>query len=118
MWAFIDDQVQNAAEAERDETYARLIWTYADADGDRSNVYEYLKGDNWNRFNRGFTTLIERHPESDYVLNVYARLACAAASREDYRRLRPQLESRQSAPAWTIETTIENCDKKLPAFPE
>ena len=115
---FIDDQIRNAPETERDELYARLMWTYADADGDQTTIYQYLKGDNWDKFQRGFTTVLERNPESDYALNVFARIACAADSREDYRRLRPQLESRKSATAWTIEATLESCDAKLPALPE
>ncbi|HEY9182258.1 MAG TPA: hypothetical protein VIQ99_03600, partial [Gammaproteobacteria bacterium] len=116
--AFIEDQVRNSHETERDEVYARLMWTYADTDGDQTTVYQYLKGDNWDSFRRGFSTLVERNPESDYLLNVFARIACAAASPDDYRRLRPQLESRLSATAWTIETTLEKCDQKFPSRSE
>jgi len=112
--AFIEDQVRNTGEAERDEVYARLMWTYADADGEQTTAYQYLKGDNWDRFRRGFTALVERNPESDYLLNVFARISCAAASSEDYRRLRPQLEARISATGWTTGTTLESCDQRFP----
>jgi hypothetical protein len=118
LFAFIDAVVTSAPPSEKDEVYARLMWAYADADGDQSTVYEYLRGDNWDTFKRGFTAMMNRNPDGDYVLNVFARMACAAAAQEDYRRLRPSLTSRLSATAWTTATTVATCDGKLPPLPE
>ena len=111
---FIDDQVRKAPAAERDVLYARLIWAYVDMESTESNVFRRPIGaPDWSKLQRGFATLLERYPDSDYLLNGFARIACSADSFQDYRQLRPQLEARKSATAWTIETTREVCDKKL-----
>ena len=112
---FIQEQVDKAPEADREADFAQLMWLYADLDADQSNVLRTSSRANWYKLQRGFTSLRERYPDSDYLLNVFARLACTAESEAEFRQLRPLLESRTSATAWTTETTLAGCDAKYPA---
>jgi hypothetical protein len=111
---FIEEQADKAPEADREADFARLMWLYADLDADQSNVFRTTNRATWYKTRRGLTTLRERYPESDYLLNAFARFACSAESEADFRELRPLLESRKSATAWTAETTLEGCDAKFP----
>ena len=115
MMKFIEEQVRKAPEGDQDAHYAQLMWLYADMEADQSNVLRTGGAASWRRVQRGLSTLRERYPDSDYLLNAFARLACFADSGRDYRQLRPLLESRKSATAWTVETTLEGCDAKFPA---
>lgn len=115
--AFINGQVREAPESEQDVHYARLMWIYVDMEGDEANFMRDVGFTRWQRFQRAFAVLLERYPDSDYLLNSFARLSCLADAATDYRRLRPQLDSRKSATAWTLKTTLEACDEQFSGRP-
>jgi hypothetical protein len=114
---FIQQQASFVPQAEQDAHYAQLLLLYADMEIDWANVIQTIRAGERAQLRRGLTALRERYPQSDYLLNVFARLACSADWVLDYRELRPLVETRRSATAWTKETTIEACDLKFPADP-
>ena len=96
------------------EMYARLYWIYARLERDDINLFEASHAA-WPTMKRGFQALTQHYPNSDYVLNAFARFACLDGDGTQYRELRPLLDKRASAPAWSEKTSIESCDKQLRA---
>ena len=95
-----------------DEAYARLYSMYSDMEGDEEDFYKQGLMD-WPRMQAGFSGLLERYPNSDYILNSYAYLACRAGKKEDFHVLRPRLEGHVASTAWGIQHTLEWCDKHM-----
>ncbi len=94
------------------ELYARLYWVYADLEGDELDLFKDSLAD-WSDVRSGFEELSRRHPRSDYLLNGYAYMACRAGDAAAYRGLRPRIDARYSASAWSKRFSKEACDRRL-----
>ena len=105
---FIENMAAAQPAEQQDAMYAQLYWTYADLEGDDTNIFEE-SGADWERIDKGFDSLQEQYPQSDVVLNAHARFACIARDDVIFRWLRTQLRGRRSASAWTKKTTLEGC---------
>jgi len=113
---FIDEMVFPKGAFGPDEArYARLYWTYAALERDDINIFTDAFA-RWVPMERGFLKLVQLYPESDVVMNAFARFACLAGDGEQYRKLQPQLKSHFSSVAWSEKTTRESCDQKLGAL--
>lgn len=110
--AFVDDATARAPEYERAPLYARLYAHYAMLEGDDADVFANANAD-WPRIERGFRQLLERHPDSDYLLNAFANLACRRGDVAVYRALRPQVAARLSSAAWQGRVQPETCDERI-----
>jgi membrane associated rhomboid family serine protease len=63
----------------------------------------------------GYTSLVKRYRDSDFVLNRFANMACRAGDADQYRELRESLVKRYSSVAWSAKYSREACDKKFAA---
>jgi rhomboid protease GluP len=110
--AFIDEVTTRAPDGEREPLYARLYAEYAALEGDEADIYANVGAD-WPTIERGFRALLDRHPDSDFLLNTFANLACRRGDAAVYRSLREALEARRSAAAWRGDVQVETCDVRL-----
>jgi len=92
--------------------YAELYWAYQGMERDDLDIFKGGRAD-WDAVKRGFTELMERRPQSDYLLNAFARLACQASDWEQYEALRPQVEKRMSSTAWSEKRGLASCDAAM-----
>jgi membrane associated rhomboid family serine protease len=92
--------------------YTRLYWAYGLMEGDDVNIFTDAQAE-WRYMKPGFKQLLASYPRSDYVLNAYADFACRANDKAQYEALRPQLDTRLSASAWTKKFTLAACDRKF-----
>jgi membrane associated rhomboid family serine protease len=107
---FINDMTQKAGKDRESQTYARLAWIYSDLEEDRENIFDE-DGIGWPQVRDGFHELMRRYPESDDILNGFAKMACRADAVIEYVELRPRLKMRFSNSAWSDEVSLESCDK-------
>jgi membrane associated rhomboid family serine protease len=92
--------------------YAQLYWMYQSLERDDINVFDDARAD-WPTVKRGFEGLIARHPQSDFLLNGFASLACLAGDVAQYDSLRPHTEKRMSSTAWFGKHTMGRCDSQM-----
>ena len=59
--------------------------------------------------------LLREHPNSDFILNAYAKFACMADDAVSYAAVRPKLRDRLSRVAWSDKVSLKDCDEQLPA---
>lgn len=93
------------------QVYARLYWAYTSLEGDDVDVFKDTMAD-WSRVSEGFDLLLKQYPNSDYLLNGYAYMACRAGDSAKYHTLRANLKDRLSSTAWSTSYSPEECDKK------
>jgi hypothetical protein len=107
---FIEDVTNRPGAPDRDlELYARLYWSYDSLErGDIKLFDDSLAV--WPLMKEGFAQLVKHYPQSDAILNAYAKFACIGEDRALYRQLRPSIETRRSASIWGHSATIESCD--------
>jgi membrane associated rhomboid family serine protease len=91
--------------------YARLYWTYASLEGDDVDIFTDGLA-SWPRMSEGFDLLLKQYPDSDYLMNGYAYMACRAGDSEKYHTLKVRLRDRLSSTAWSTRYSPEGCDKK------
>jgi membrane associated rhomboid family serine protease len=94
--------------------YARLYWMYDSMEHDDISIFEDAKAA-WGTVRAGFTEMLTRYPESNLMLNGFAKLACVAGDSEQYAALRPLVAKRPASQAWSQKVTLASCDKKMGA---
>ena len=67
----------------------------------------------WPRMSEGFDLMLKQYPHSDYLMNVYAYMACRAGEPERFHALNAKLKDRLSSTAWSARYSPEGCDKKF-----
>ena len=92
--------------------YARLYWMYSSLEFDEINIFTDGAAD-WKLMKKGFSSMVARYPHSDLVLNGFAKFACIAADKEQFAQLRPALDKRLSASAWSDKVSLTSCDVKF-----
>ena len=107
---FVEDVTNRPGAPDRDlELYARLYWSYDSMEhGDIKLFDDSLAV--WPLMKEGFAKLVQHYPQSDAILNAYAKFACIGEDRGLYLQLRPAIEKRRSAAIWGHSATIESCD--------
>ncbi|HET9862294.1 MAG TPA: rhomboid family intramembrane serine protease [Steroidobacteraceae bacterium] len=110
----LDSFIQGAADSRRgtldaDERYAQLYAAYSGMEEDELNIFAAGNAD-WSRVQEGFVRLRQRYPRSDFILNLYAKMACVAGDAGTYAALRPYAAARASSQAWSSKRSIETCD--------
>ena len=78
------------------------------------DIFSDAKAD-WLRMREGFELMLKRYPNSDYLLNGYAYMACRAEDSERFRGLNARLKNRLSSTAWSERYSPEKCGKKYPS---
>ncbi len=91
--------------------YSRLYWAYALLEGDDVDIFTDGMA-NWPRMSEGFDLLLKQYPDSDYLMNGYADMACRAGDAGKYHSFSTKLKGRQSSTAWSARYSPEGCDKK------
>jgi hypothetical protein len=94
------------------QLYARLYWLFARMEEDRANIFD-TTAVQWGVVKSGFRSLLARYPDSDYLLNAFAHLACQADAVSEYIELRPALNKRFSSTAWSTDVSLKSCDDKF-----
>lgn len=94
------------------QVYARLYWLYADLEGESVDIFTQSAAD-WQLMRNGFRDMLQKHPDSNFVLNGYARFACVAEDVEEYRKIRPRLDGHFSPTAWPPGLSAAICDKRI-----
>ena len=92
--------------------YARLYWVYASLEGDDIDIFTDSRA-SWPRMSEGFDLMLKQYPHSDYLMNVYAYMACRAGDSERFHALNAKLKDRLSSTAWSARYSPEGCDKKF-----
>jgi hypothetical protein len=92
--------------------YARLYWAYALLEGDDVDIFTEGMA-NWPRMSEGFEFRLKKYPESDYLMNGYAYMACRAGDSERYQALNAKLKDRLSSTAWSAHYSPGECEKKF-----
>lgn len=95
-----------------DALYARLYAEYAKLENDNTDYTADGLMD-WVRVQSGFQALLQQSPDSDYLLNAYAHLACQKGDAETYARLKADVARRPSATAWAVSASAEKCARKF-----
>lgn len=108
----VADFVDEAAQRQSDDMYARLYAAYARLEGDDVDIFKGARV-SWARIRSGFEQLRIRHPASDYVLNSYAYMACRRGDRQTYMSLRESVGDRPSWTAWTHQHSLQTCDERF-----
>jgi len=109
--------VTNVRETRRDAAfYSRLYWIYSSLERDKIDIFTDGKAD-WPTMKSGFSRLVELHPDSDFILNGFAKFACIAKDRDQYVTLRTRITHHISSVAWSEEVTLDSCDKAYPSGP-
>lgn len=93
---------------DKDATYARLYWMYAQLEREDKNIFEATPA-SWTRIEDGFNELMQRYPDSDFLVNAFASLACQANDLGAFAILRPHVELRPSGSAWWDPKLLANC---------
>jgi membrane associated rhomboid family serine protease len=110
--AFINAAYAKTAPDEGFQMYAQLYWAYGLLEGDDVDIFTDALA-SWSSMSAGFRQLLAKYPRSDYILNAYADFACRAGDRAQYKTLRPELNRRFSASAWTRKFTLKHCDNSF-----
>jgi membrane associated rhomboid family serine protease len=113
-YEMVNEVIDEASERDASvgpEMYARLYWSYASLEGDDIDIFTDGMAD-WRRMSDGFAALLKGYPDSDYLLNGYAYMACRAGDSQKYQALKPQLRYRLSSTAWSDRYSVAECDKK------
>ena len=108
----IDDAASRRDSAAGVQMYARLYWAYASLEGDDVDIFTDSSA-SWPRMSEGFDLMLKQYPHSDYLMNVYAYMACRAGDSERFRALNAKLKDRLSSTAWSAPYSPEGCDKKF-----
>jgi hypothetical protein len=110
--AVIDNAALGRDSTTGEQIYARLYWAYALLEGDDVDIFTDARAD-WRRMIEGFGLLLKQYPDSDYLMNGYAYMACRAGDSEKYHALNAKLKDRVSSTAWSTRFSPEECDKKF-----
>lgn len=112
----IDDfieHVEDKVPAERrPEMYARLYTTLAGLEGEEVDLFRETIA-KWPKVKAGYQDMLDRYPESDWLRNLYAWMACRARDAETYRALVSELEDRVLPQAWLGKYSIEMCNNHV-----
>jgi hypothetical protein len=119
-YAQIDDFVQDVEDKvpveRRLEMYARLYTTLAGLEGDDFDLFLDTVAE-WPKMKQGYEDMLGRYPESDWLRNLYAGIACRAKDVELYRALTAELGDRVLPEAWTDKYSIESCNERVSSGP-
>jgi membrane associated rhomboid family serine protease len=94
--------------------YARLYWSYSSLENDDATLFGGPLAV-WSTMREGFMELLREHPNSDFILNAYAKFACMADDAVSYGAVRPKLRDRLSSVAWSDKVSLKDCDERFPA---
>lgn len=108
----IEDAASSGDSAADAQMYARLYWSYALLEGDDVDIFTEGMA-SWPRMSGGFDLMLKQYPNSDYLMNGYAYMACRAGDLEKYHGLVAKLKDRLSSTAWSERYSPEGCDKKF-----
>jgi membrane associated rhomboid family serine protease len=108
----IDDAASRRDSAAGVQMYARLYSAYASLEGDDVDIFTDSRA-SWPRMSEGFDLMLKQYPHSDYLMNVYAYMACRAGDSERFHALNAKLKDRLSSTAWSARYSPEGCDKKF-----
>lgn len=94
--------------------YARLYWSYSSLEHDEVTLFDGPLAV-WSTMREGFEELQQNYPQSDFILNTYAKFACMAADAASYAEVRPKLRGRFSSVAWSEKVSLKLCDQRFPS---
>jgi membrane associated rhomboid family serine protease len=109
---FIEQAQQRAPRERQPEMYARLYTTVAVIEGDEVDLFlETLA--KWQRLKNGYEDMLKRYPQSAWLRNIYAGMACRANDVEVYRSVRMRLGKQLLPEAWQGKYSIQLCDERM-----
>lgn len=117
----IDDYVQQTLDKmpaeKRPEMYARLYTTVESVEGDEVDPFLDTFAE-WPRVKAGYQDMLARYPRSDWLRNLYARMACRAKDAAAYRAVMSEIENAVAPEAWAGKYSVEKCNEEMKAAPE
>jgi rhomboid protease GluP len=117
----IDDYVEHVQSkvpvARQREMYARLYSTLAALSEEDVDLFIETIA-KWPKVKEGYQDMLDRYPDSDWLRNLYAGMACRARDAETYDALLSELGDRVLPEAWTGKYSIEVCNERVKSGPE
>jgi len=107
----IDDAALRGDSKAGAQMYARLYWVYASLEGDDVDIFTDGRA-SWPRMSEGFDLMLKQYPDSDYLMNGYAYMACRSGDSGRYHALNARLKYRLSSTAWSPRYSPQECEKK------
>lgn len=96
----------------KDAIYARLAWAYSRSFNEPDVAFRQA-GIQWPRVRSGFDELMKRFPNSLWIPNSYAFLACRMSDRATFMRLKESIRVNMVPDAWTEGYSFEHCSAML-----
>jgi membrane associated rhomboid family serine protease len=117
----IDDYVEHVqakvpAEKQR-EMYARLYTTLAELSEEDVDLFIETIA-KWPKVKEGYEDMLDRYPNSDWLRNLYAGMACRARDAGTYHALISELGDRVLPDAWVGKYSIEMCNEHVNSGPK
>jgi membrane associated rhomboid family serine protease len=91
-----------------------MYWSYSSLEDDKVALFNRPLAV-WSTMREGFEELQRKYPQSDFILNAYAKFACMADDGASYADVRPKLRDRLSSVAWSEKVSLKYCDEQFPA---
>lgn len=105
------EYVQDKLPAERRrEVYARLYTTLAGLERDEVDLFLETTA-KWPRMKEGYEDIVARYPDSYWLRNLYAGMACRAKDGETYRAIMSELGNRVLPEAWKGKYSVKMCNE-------
>ena len=112
----IDDYVEYVLDKtpaeRRSEMYARLYTTFAELEGNAVDLFAETRS-KWPRVKQGYEDILKRYPNSEWLRNVYAGMACRAKDAETYRLIVNDLGDRVLPEAWRGDLSVKKCNELI-----
>jgi membrane associated rhomboid family serine protease len=115
-YAEIDDYVEYVQDkvpaGRRREVYARLYTTLAGLEGDEVDLFVETIA-KWPKMKEGYEDILIRYPDSDWLRNMYAGMACRAKDGETYSAIMSELSDRVLPEAWQGKYSVKMCNEHV-----
>jgi membrane associated rhomboid family serine protease len=110
--AYVAHVEEKVPEERRGEMYARLYTMFARLEGDQVDLFSDTAA-SWPKMKAGYEDILDRYPNSEWLRNMYAQMACRAKDAETYRAVIAELGDRVLPEAWEGKYTVALCDEHV-----
>jgi hypothetical protein len=112
----IDDYIEHVQEKvpneRRREVYARLYTTLSGLEGDEVDLFGESIA-KWPKMKAGYEDMLKRYPNSEWLRNMYAGMACRAKDTQTYRSMMSHLGARALPEAWRGKYSMQMCNERM-----
>ena len=109
---FANWAVENSKDSEDKSLYARIYWYLNESEPVDFELFQDSFA-SWENMRAGFHDLVEKHPDSFWNMNNFAKFACIASDKKTYAEIRPLFEGKEMHMAWPSNLSVEICDTRM-----